>query len=179
MANYLFPSNAQGWDVPGGFGFEWTIADGSPSLGCLVAGDPDAVDPGTPGASTSISGLSLPVAVDDPFSCRVRITYNGDGGNGGVTHTKISLIGGITTYVSEIIDHTIIDDEPFDSGWFLVTGAVTNIDTITEVIFLVTTSDPGVSIVTYLDSVYVAETPPAGGFVLTRSAGGISGAVAI
>lgn len=162
MANYTFDAGAQGWFAPGPpTGMEWTNTAGSPGLGCLVGGDPFGVDPGGNGASASITGLSIPMVVGDPYSCRFRVINDGEGGSDGEVHGRLQLIGDLNTYNSEVIDTPVVQDVYSDSGWLLITGSQTpEDDTIHTVQFLATTTGDAVSVIVYLDSVYVKETPP-------------------
>ena len=166
MANYTFPSNSQGWDEAV---MPWTIADGSPSLGCLRGA-------GGGSFSTGLSELSIPVAVDDPISCRVRFTAAEDANPGTLrARLRAQELGGD---LADIIEERSVLTLPYDSGWFIVSGVFTGTGTVDALAFNAHAVEAETTFDVAFDFVYVAESPP-GGFTFTRSAGGVPGAVAI
>lgn len=155
MTHYTFNFNNETW---GTADFQWYGGDGSPSLGCMWAdGSSVAFD----AVSTAISGVSIPVDVDDPLSFRVRITGDWSSVSNSWSAALVisgGLVAGNCTKLGG--DFTFTDN---DTGWVEVTGAVTTAGTVTGVTFNM--GDPALSdwiTGVYLDSVYIAETPPTG-----------------
>lgn len=180
MANYTFDAGAQGWLTNPAL-FEWTNTAGSPGLGCLVAGDPFGVDPGSNSGATEITGLTLPMVVGDPYSCRARVVFDGLGGDSGLVHTELTLIGDLNSYTALGDDVAVVEDVASDSGWFIISGVQTpEDDNITSVEFSFSCNSPEVSVVVYLDSVYVKETPPDNsGAILYYGTNNIASSVAV
>jgi hypothetical protein len=152
MVNYNFGLSAEGWS-----GMTWEVSVGSPLGGALVAGfGTPTNDFGVNSGGASIGSLSIPVALDDPFSFRVRvINDDGSGDSGDVT---VSLTANGTYQVSD--QFSIVSGVPFDSGWVYLSDVFPGSDTITDLAFAATASEPGVLFAVYFDSVYVAESPP-------------------
>lgn len=161
MANYTFSINEQGWDTSS---FSWTNTDGSPGLGCLVAGDPDGVT----NVGTSLA-VSTAVSSGDPISFRVRILANS--GDLGTVYCTLSADSSV---LAELVSITAL---PFDSGWLTVSGTMTTTETVDTFSFAAAAAD-GIIFIVYLDSIYIAEAPP-GAEGYRHSAGGIPGAVLV
>lgn len=166
MANYTFPLSAQGWDDAQ---MAWDGANGSPLSGCLHT------DEFTNSHGTGITGLAIAALEDDPVSFRCRIVAEeGDVGTVTVRLTVEDTGADIAT-----IDTTRdIDAFPYDSGWFIVSGTFDSSGDVDTISFAATASGDGMVYDCYFDTVFVAESEGID-YDLTRSAGGMPGAVAV
>ena len=165
MANYTFPLNAQGWDDAG---MPWDVANGSPLSGCL-----HGVGSNSHGAG--IDGLSIAVVEDDPVSFRARIVAE-EGDLGNVTVKLEAFDTGLD--LADLSAVRSITEFPYDSGWFIVSGTLGGSGTVDTLQFTATSTSDGMNYDCYLDTVFVAESEGID-YALTRSAGGMPGAVAI
>ena len=160
MAQWLFTSNRQGWGADDSV---WTSDEGRPA-GCVIG-------------SVDVSGLSTSVTPSSPCSFWARIVW--DAAPEELTtpeNIDVTLVSN-GDFVN-ISGGRTISSVPYDSGWFKVFGNAADTGTVTALGLNVATDSPDWPGLVYFDSVYVAETE-AGGWGLTRSAGGIPGTVLI
>jgi hypothetical protein len=148
MTNWTFDASQESW-TPGGV---WNA-----SLLCLnntsTGGQPSYQSP----------SVSVPVVLNDPFSCHVRVTATGTG-TGGSLAVRLRASGGGGNY-DETINITLPDDPSgYDSGWQTISDVFPGTDTIdgVQVDFNISLSiDPGYPFETFVDNVYLAEADPA------------------
>lgn len=172
MTSWLFDSNLEGWSMTAGNApaIAWNGANGSPFPGCIFADG--SVTP-FKYLEVSLTGLSIPVLIGDPLSFRVRLTGSNPGGNCAFPVYNGGFLGSAFN----------ASNPPFvggDTGWVEVTGTISSNGTVAAVYLRVGTP-LGIDTLTgvYLDSIYLAESPPGGPFDLARSAGGIPGSVMV
>lgn len=167
MTYFTFESDREGWDPSDA----WDGAAGA-APGCLHVADPG----GAP--AFTVSDLALSVSVGDPCSCNVRVTANGTA-TGGTLAIRMHVSGDGDDYFTTTI--TVPDDPAdYDSGWRTISGLLSFTGTVDSVTI---TFDYDLALISYpfesfLDNVYVAESPPVPGGLL-HSAGGIPGAVLV
>lgn len=148
MASYLFNANADGWS---GTGFAWVASEGSPGLGCLGRVTTFTI------ASVANGAVSIPVTSGQPISFRFRMDGAADPNN------AIALVvkQGGATIGSIVISNG--NDIPFSggsSGWLYYSGTISTSGTADLVGVNVGNGSANGITAVYIDSVYVAETPP-------------------
>lgn len=142
MANWTFPTDAQGWSANGG----WIASEGRPPGSISI------------GLGAFIENLSIPVVVGSNISLWARIQATGFDPEAsdeitvqftvsdGVNDTTISGSRTITTY-------------PYEGAWFKIYGATDFVGTVIEATISVfaPVDWPGY---VYVDSVYIGEDDP-------------------
>jgi hypothetical protein len=157
--SWIFAADEEGWDLTGGFQFN--SSTGSPVAGCLSA-SPDLTVI-TPSATTSITGLSLSVTLDDLVFFQYRylaVEFS-------PTQLPYEQVNGaieLKVRISATL-YSIFDDGPFtieltnqNLGWTEGQGTIPATGTLTEIQLIYT---PGSAIsgdlVLFLDSLYLCD----------------------
>lgn len=149
MTHYTFDANNESW---GTADFQWSGADGSPSLGCMATSG--TIAPFNYKTS-AISGLSIPVTMGDILTFKCKITGQPDSNS---WSAALAITGAAGTCFMNAADM------PFSGGstnWFEVSGSVGGSGTVTTVTISIGNPIIGNQITqAFFDSVYVAESPP-------------------
>ena len=169
MPSWGFNADAQGWTG------DWIDTDGVGGLGCLTYGIVS-----NPEFRSDL--ISVPVALNDPFSAWVKLVSTEYTIQGGVVEVSIVAAGSPgASSTPVILTIPAADPQTYDSGWFKISAVFPGADTILEVQVIFSNDDETITFYPFVDAVYLAETDPLGSlnYTLTRSAGGVPGAVMV
>lgn len=163
-AHYTFDTTAEGFT---GTSWSWQSGQGSPSAG--------AMGRTTTFTSTGLAGPAVSIAVTSGQPLSFRFKMDGSAN----VHNTITF--GIKDSLTNVLGAITVSNPSFTSGstgWLIETGSISVTGTAVSIFCNVGDGIANGITAVYVDSLYIAETPPAVGD-LSLNVGGIPGLVMV